>query len=327
MSTLTWLAWGAGLWVAFVLYRWRRDVVHQQRGRARDKARQAAGKLPPYHPPWTRFVLTALWVAAVYASVSLERPTGHVRVAWVLAGLPLVLWAALASAARWNLKRGHYAAALRSVGVLLFVAPDSATLLRRRGEILREAGRLEEAGGSLKKALAQAHKDGQQVRAMECLGKVLTAQGRCQEAARAIELALKVMPRRSGLHAAFAETLLWQPAEPEEALARVNRALDYEGKARHKSGPNSFAATWAAQAWALGLLGRRAPMLQAVRRALEASDDSERPLMAGVHYRLGMALRSAGEEAAAVKSFEDACATDPVGLYGTLAARALGKTP
>jgi tetratricopeptide (TPR) repeat protein len=318
MSAVEWLASIAGLWLVFLACRWRWDVFHQRRSRARELGHKAAGRLPRYAAPWRRLVLIGLWIAAVYAAA----PN---RTAWLLAGFPLASWAVLVWAARWSLKHGHYSAASRLAGALLWVAPDSAALLRRRGEILLAAGRLPEAEDWLRKALAQGYREGQQVRALECLGRVLTAQGQYAEAARAIEVALKVMPRRSGLHAALADALLWQAAKPEEALALVKRALDYEGKARQPSGPNSFAAAWAAEAWAFGLLGHRDAMLQAVRHALGAIDESESWQAAGVYLRLGMALRSAGEEEAAVKSFEDACATDRAGLYGKLAAQALGR--
>jgi tetratricopeptide (TPR) repeat protein len=271
------------------------------------------GELPPFQAPTRRLVLTAVWIGGVYFT----QPS---PIAWVLAGFPPISWAALEAAARWSLKRGHYAASLRLLGVLLFVAPDSARLVLRRGEILFAAGRLAEADIALRKALAQAHRQGHQVRALECLARVLTVKGRYEDAEQAVATALKVMPRRSGLHAARAETLLWQAARPEEALTLVNRAIDYESKTRHQAGPNFFATNWAAQAWALALLGRRDAMEEAVRRALQATDESERPQLAGVHYRLGRAHRAAGEEMAAAKSFETARSADPAGLYGRLAA-------
>jgi len=332
MSTLGWMGSLACLWSAFAWYRWRRDVVPQRRGRARDRGRKAAGHLPQFEPARRRLVLICLWAAAVYAAVSIESPSGRIRVAWILAILPPVLWGVLAGLARRSLRRGHNATALRLNGILLWLAPDSASLLCQRGGILFAAGRLDEAAAALRKALAQGRREAAQVPAMESLGRVLTAQGRHEEAGRAITAAIKLMSRRSRLHSAMAETFLWpreagepRPAELEEALALTNCALDYEGKSTGRSGPNCFAELWADQAWAFALLGRRDPALQAVRRALDAIDDTGRPQAAGVYWRLGMALRSAAQDEAAAKYFKKACAADPEGLFGTLASKALDQ--
>ncbi len=318
MSAADLVTWLAGLWIAFACLLWRRDVVRQRRNRVRELGHKGVGELPSFVAPVRRLMLTTLWLGAV--CLALPRP-----IAWVLAGFPPVCLAVLAGAARRSLKRGRYAAALDLTGALLSVAPDSAALLLRRGEILLAAGRLEEAEDSLRQALAQAHRQGHGVRALECFARVMTVEGRYEDATRAIETALKVQPRRSLLHAALAETLLWQTARAEDALKLANRALDYEAKTRHKAGPNGFANMWAAQAWAFALLGRLSAAHQGVRRALQSTDGSERPQVAGVRFRVGMALRAAGDEKAAANSFEAACATNPTGLYGRLAARALGK--
>jgi tetratricopeptide (TPR) repeat protein len=324
MSGLGWLGSIAGAWLAAMAYRWRRDVVRQRRERARDLARRAVGRLPPFRASRRPWILAGVWAAALYAAVAMDT-TGHFLIAWLMACLPVLIWLLVGPMARRSLKRGRYDRALRLVGFLLFRSPGSARLLLRRGEILLASGRLTEAEDVLRRSLAQSSHEGRQARALECLAEVLNAQDRHKEALRAIEGALKVMPRGSGLHNALAETHLRQGTEVEEALDHTNRALDYEGKARHKSGPNRFAEIWANQAWALGLLGRRDAMLLAVRRALQAADDSEQPQMAGIFWRLGVALRAAGEDEAARQHFEDARATDPQGLYGTLAAKALGE--
>ena len=91
MSTLGWMGSLACLWSAFAWYRWRRDVVPQRRGRARERGRKAAGHLPQFEPARRRLVLICLWAAAVYAAVSIESPSGRIRVAWILAILPPVL--------------------------------------------------------------------------------------------------------------------------------------------------------------------------------------------------------------------------------------------
>jgi len=318
MSALQWLGSIAGLWFAYVLYRWRRDVIHQRRVRARDLGHKAAGKLPRYDPPLRRIALIVLWLAAVGLLVP-KLP------AWVLLAAPPVLWQLTAASESRKLSRARYAAALRRNRLLLLAAPGSPRLLCRRADILLASGRVSEAVECAMKALAQGYTEGHQVRSMECLGKALTVQKRYEEGARAINTALKVMPRRSRLHAALAETLLWQAARPEEALNVLTRAFDYESKTRHKTGRNTFALIWADQAWARGLLGQRDVMLEDVRRALESADESEPSQIAGVHYRLGRALRAGGEEDSALQSFEDARATDPDGIYGQLASEAMAK--
>jgi len=318
MSTLQWLGCIAGLWFAYVVYRWRRDVIHQRRVRARDLGHKAAGKLPRYDPPLRLIALTGIWFGSAY----LVRST---QLVWVLLGLPPAVWLLLGAAERRSLRRAHYSAALRWNGLLLLFAPGAARRLSRRGEILLSAGRLSEAVEVLMKALAQGYTEGQQVQSMESLGKALTVQGHYEGAARALNTALKVMPRRSRLHEALAETSLWQQAKPDEALNILNRAFDYESRTRHKTGPNSFAIIWAAQAWARAQLGQSDAMMQAVRRALESADESEPSQIAGVHFRLGMAFRAASQADASLKSLEDARVSDPDGLYGTLASEAIAK--
>jgi tetratricopeptide (TPR) repeat protein len=321
MSGAGWLAWVAGLWLALAGYRWRRDVARQQRERARDLAHKAAGRLPPFRPPRRTWILAGLWAVGLYAAVS----AGYFVVAVLAAGLPLLCWVLLGAVAQRNLKRGRYVKALRPLDLLLAVAPGSPGLLLRRGETLLAAGRLADAEDALRRSLGQGARAGRQARALECLAYTLLPQDRHQEAAQAVAGALKIMPRNSGLHNALAETHLHEGAELEEALVIANRAFEYESKARHKSGPNRFAEIWANRAWALGLLGRREPMLQAVRHALESADESERPRMAGVFWRLGAAFQAVGEHEEAMQSFEDARATDSAGLYGILAARALER--
>jgi tetratricopeptide (TPR) repeat protein len=318
MSATALLAWAAGLWAVLMCILWRRDVVYHRRNRARKLGHRGVGHLPAVRPPTRRLVLIALWLGAIY----LLEP--HLA-AWVLAALPLVAWVALAAAARRNLRSGRYEAALNRNRLLLVAAPDSAALHLRRGEILFAAGRLEEAADSLKRALAQTHQRGQEVHALECLARTLIFQGQYDDAVRAVETALKVRPRRSSLHAAQAESLLWQPARPAEALTLITRARDYESKTRHKAGPNCFAAMWAIEAWAFALLGRAGVAQNAFDRARQAIDVSERPEQAGVHLRLGMALRAAGDEKAALHEFEAAVAAEPSGLYGQRAARALAE--
>ncbi len=320
MSALQLLVLLIGIWAVFVTYRWRSDVLHQQRNRVRDVGRKAAGKLPPHQPGWRKIILGCLWLGVVY--YLLPDPG-----AYVLAVSPLVLLLFLSAVQQWCANHGHYQAALRVEGLLLLVAPDSPALRLRRAELLCAGGRIEEAFEVLKGAFAQMNSQGHEVRALFCLGRVYTAQGHHEEAARAIETALKISPRRSLYHAALAESYLWRADKLEEALVIATRALDYESKTRRKSGPNSFAEIWSVRAWLFALLGRRDAMLQAIRQALECADESQRLEVAGVHFRLGMALRAAGQEPEAVKFFEDARATDPAGYYGKLAVRALEGAP
>lgn len=321
MSTLGLLAVVAGLWLAFVGYRWVRDVTWQRQVRVGELVDRAAGELPQPETPWRGRILLGLWALALWVIAATEPDNPAV---WAAVALPLLVWPALRGLAARNLRLGRYAWALRMANVLAWLAPGTVRHLRRRGIVLFYAGRLAEAEAVLRKALAQGARKVDQASTLEFLGRALIYTGRYEEAIRALDTSIRLRPRHGAAHSALAEALIWQGVDLERALAATNRARDYEGRTTKTSGPMGLAEAWAVHAWALALLHRE-KISQAAHRARHDGDDAYRPHMAGVHWRLGMAFAAAGKDKVAARNFNKAHRLDPGGLYGSLAAQALAS--
>jgi tetratricopeptide (TPR) repeat protein len=321
VSTLGLLAVVAGLWLAFVAYRWYRDVTRQRQVRVGELVDRAAGRLPQPESPWRGRVLLGLWALALWVIAS-TWPDNWV--AWAALASPLLVWGALKGFAARSLRRGRYASALRMAGVLAWLAPGSARHLRKRGIVLFYAGRLEEAEAVLRKALAQGARKVDQAATLEYLGRTLTYAGRYGEAVRALDTSIRLRPRHGAASGALAEALIWQGGDLERALALTNRARDYEGRTTKTSGPMGLAEAWAVHAWALAVL-RREAISAAAHRARHDGDEAYRPQMATVHWRIGMAFAAAGKDKVAARNFDKARRLDPAGLYGSLASDALAS--
>jgi tetratricopeptide (TPR) repeat protein len=319
VSTLGLLAAIAGLWLAFVAYRWYRDVTWQRQVRVGELVDRAAGRLPQPESPWRGRILLGLWALALWV-IAASCPDNWL--AWAALASPLLVWAALKGLAARSLRRGRYMRALRIATVLAWLAPGSARYLRRRGIVLLYAGRLADAEAALRKALAQGARKVDQATTLEYLGRTLTYSGRYDEAVRALDTAIRLRPRHGAASSALAEALIWKNADLERALSLTNRARDYEGRTTKTSGPMGLAEAWAVHAWALAVL-RREAISAAANRARHDGDEAYRPQMAGVHWRLGMAFAAAGKDSVAARNFDKAHRLDPTGLYGSLAAEAL----
>jgi hypothetical protein len=232
----------------------------------------------------------------------------------------------------WTLKRildrGDYETALSRVERAT-KGQSRPTQLFFQGTILMLAGRYEEGEQALRAGLVAGRgivAPEQQSVALENLGWALIAQGRYDEAIRALETAIQLRPGGSDSYAVLAEAYLFQGIEPEKALTLARQAVRNKRR-RFLWGllvdRYVYANAWADQAWAHALLGRYEEADKALAHAFRVAEKGFRPAFAGVHYRAGCIKQLMGDREAALSHHRAAAELDPLGHYGRLAAQSL----
>jgi hypothetical protein len=215
---------------------------------------------------------------------------------------------------------GEYDRALRRLRWLSFRSP-TAQMLQAEGVIHAMAGRGAEAEQCFRRALAEAGGESPRFRShvLGCLGFALRDLGRYEESQRCLESAIAMGDQTGNGQTGIADVLLQQGKEPERALALVEEAM------RINQDRLDLPERLGDKAWALALMGRQVEMDQAMAAALRETNSSLKPLAAGAHWRIGMALLTAGRVAEAIEHFRTASETDPHGQNGMLSRLALER--
>jgi|SRR5271157_1211372 len=236
-----------------------------------------------------------------------------------------------------EIKRCRYGKALKMLdGPLGWSKVSLMRLLR--ADALFFSGRAAEAEPILRELVKPAHDAADRLMGSERLGRVLLALGRYEDAREAFETAAELRPTRSAAFSGLAEVRLRQGADPLEALADAERALENHRTARTESASRErLASIRGNQAWALAVLGRNAGAEEAIQAGRDEMDPEYRPEAAGFYWRAGMAMlaiqnaseaagipmRARQESSAAAAYFRQAAELDPHGYYGGLAAEHL----
>jgi len=239
-------------------------------------------------------------------------------------------WVALAAYADHLLGQGRYDQTLKLVPVLAITAVGRSRL---RADVLREAGRYEEAEGILRRLVDQVagKKVTKIMRVKTCLdledlGNVLMETGRFEEAQRCFRSAARRYSSHSTWATGMAEALLRQGIFPQSALAHVDRALNLyqQGDERITSG-SRLGVILATKAWALAACGREAEAQEAFGAALKSPVRKTKGPLAQVHYKGGMAFLALSDHRGAEEHFRRGAELDPAGRWGRLCADALRR--
>jgi len=216
------------------------------------------------------------------------------------------------------LRTGDYRGAVRTLRRLSFGIP-SATMLLLESTVLSLEGRPEEAEQCARRAADRASGDWSRF-ALDRLGSALTDLGRYDDARYCLEEAVRLDDSFGLACADLAELLLTEGGDTERALELAGRAAAAKpAPAVYRTGRQPDAEAMALRAWALALLGRRLEAEIAVQRALDASDQQYRPVVAGIYCRIGIALEILHDRNAAMSHFRNASMLDPHGKHGSFA--------
>ncbi|MBW2235568.1 MAG: tetratricopeptide repeat protein [Deltaproteobacteria bacterium] len=174
---------------------------------------------------------------------------------------------------------GRSAEAEAALTRTLEIDPDYAPALAARGELLVQAGRVEEGFALIDRASASGSAD---------IGfraaQLATALGRKEDARRRLEAVLARHPGHAGAANDLAWALLDEGDDPERALALAERAA---ARLRSAQILDTLGRAYLAA-------GKTDQALSTLKEAAQASPDEP-----GIHYRLGLALARAGEPEAA----------------------------
>ena len=225
-----------------------------------------------------------------------------------------------------EIKRCRYGKALEILDGPLGWPPTGLWKLLRV-DALFYSGRAQEAETILRGMVETEHNAAHKTLAFEHLGRVLLAQGRYDDAKRSFEAAIKLTPGRSAAHAGLAEVRLLRDAEPVQALADAERALDLHRVSlkERRIARARLAIIRGNQAWALARLGRSAESQQAIEAGAREMSPNYIPEAAGFYWRAGMAMVAIENSTAAAGHFRRAAELDPAGYYGRLAAKHLSQ--
>jgi tetratricopeptide (TPR) repeat protein len=203
--------------------------------------------------------------------------------------------------------------------------PSTGLWKLMRASALFYSGRACEAEPILREMVESQRANANKSLAFEKLGRVLLAQSRYSDARRAFEAAARLSPTRSAAPCGLAEVRLLEGADPAQALADAERALELYGHSlvERKSARERLATIRGNQAWALGCLGRGADAQQAIEAGVRDADLKYTPEAAGLYWRAGMAMLALGNSTAATGHFRRAVELDAQGYYGGLAAQHL----
>lgn len=224
-------------------------------------------------------------------------------------------------ATRWTrtaLETGDYRGALRKLRWLGAGLP-SRHLLLLEGAVLSLSGIPEQAERCCRRALDRSA--GPHARfALDRLANALADLGRYDEARHCLEEAIEIYDDFDLGNADLAELLLIEGSDCEQALDLVERAIAASPSPEaHLVGRQMDTEMIALRAWALAGLGRRVEAELLIRRALNRADQKCSPTLAGVYWRIGMALERMGDENTAITNFRNAVLVDRHGKYGNLA--------
>jgi hypothetical protein len=244
---------------------------------------------------------------------------------WIGATILPIYWVSFA------VHQADYATALNRTAWLQRRRGRNAETLFIEGTVQFLAGHLSLAEALLCQSLAEGQRRGEFTNsvALENLGCVLLEQGRYDEALQKFEDSLKVDPKRGGPYNSLGEIYLRQGIEPQRALELIDQALRYK-RATWRSRTfdrHMFGEIWGNRAWALALLNRERESNEAIQRGFQETDRKFKPALAGLHWRTGQARRLLGDTPGAIDHFQQATRSDPIGLYGHLAAQALHDLP
>lgn len=231
------------------------------------------------------------------------------------------VFAVMLCRAKW--RAGDYDGALRRLRWIGLGIPN-LRLLHTEGLILSMAGRSAEAARRYRTALGIAQSGSQpypRERLHACLGYALIDVGKYAEAEECFRRAIQVGDQTGSSHSGLAELRLMQGVEAEKALDYVGQAIEHAK--RRKDGRVHW-GYYAAQAWALALLGRREEARQSIAPVLAATEPSA-PGSAELHWRTGKVLLAMNQPEEALKHFRMGHDADPHGKYGHRCAQPLDK--
>jgi tetratricopeptide (TPR) repeat protein len=230
--------------------------------------------------------------------------------------------------ARGPLRRGNYGQVLRRLGFLHRLRLGGPLVLHLKGAALMFAGRDVEAEAVLRECLRVSQSPEQKSFPMVNLGYVLLGQRRYEEAAQALDEAIKLRPNGAVAYSTRAEIYLWQGMEPQKALELLDRGIEHKRASDIQSQRDlhMFGYLAANRAWALFLLGQPARAESALEKAEEivpAAVREFKPGAAGIHYHIGRALLAGKQVPRAIEHFRQARTLAPEGRYATLSEAAL----
>lgn len=150
-----------------------------------------------------------------------------------------------------------------------------------------------------------------------CLGNVLIAQKRYQEALDCFENAIRVYPANAEAYSGLTEIYLYQNLNPQRAFGLVERALKVKGRSHHtKFDRYSVAEMLVNKGWAFQLLGDIESANIMIEQALAWANTSFKGVLAGVNFRAGLMMQLCGQYTDAQNYFQKAIQIDPKGGYG-----------
>jgi tetratricopeptide (TPR) repeat protein len=221
---------------------------------------------------------------------------------------------------REALNEGDYREAMTRLQSLSFGLPSRHMMLLQT-VVLALGGLPEEAEAICRRALGTGTAKADRF-ALDCLAGVLMDLGRFDEARKCLAEAIALDSEFDLACIDWAELLLLEGGDPERALEFVDRAAAAPPSAAiHCVGRQTDAEIFAVRGWALAAMGKRKDAEVSVQRALNCVDQKCRPVVAGVYWRIGRALETAGERNAAMTHLRNAAMLDPQGKYGNLACK------
>jgi tetratricopeptide (TPR) repeat protein len=227
-------------------------------------------------------------------------------------------------------RQGRYDQALRLVPVL---AMSGVVRSRLRAEVLKEAGRYEEAECILREIIDRTASakvtNVKKVKTcfdLENLGDVLMETGRFEEAQWCFRDAAGMYPYHSVWATGMAEALLRQEIFPQSALKHVETALNLF-KRHEERITNSWrlGTILATKAWALAACDRGVEAHEAIDAALKTPAQKMKGPLAQVHYKSGMSLLALSDHRGAEEHFAQGTKLDPAGRWGRLCTDALRR--
>lgn len=222
------------------------------------------------------------------------------------------------SRCREALNQGDYRRAMRNIQGLSFGLP-SRQMLVLQAVVLSLGGMPEEAEQRCRRALGNGKSRSERF-ALDRLACVLMDLGRLAEGRTCLRQALDLDEGFDLACLDMAELILTEGGDAQRALEFVERAAEAKPSGTtHCVGRQTNAEIFAIRAWAFAAIGKRKDAEVCVQRTLDCLDQTCRPVVAGIYWRISRALTSLGDRNAATIHMRNAGLLDPQGKYGNLA--------
>lgn len=222
-------------------------------------------------------------------------------------------------------RAGDHKTAIEKAEKLKDGAKKTAEYCCVRGEMLHQAGRLDEAETSLREALPLHDDPREKALVYDMLASVLMDQERYTEAIAFYENAGRAWPDRGSNQRGIAEVWLRQGREFKEAVDYARQAVEIDRRATgmaKEALDTRLGEDLAVLAWAVAANSSDVGEVdRLVTEAFQLCGTRTKPILSQIHYHAGQAYEALNNPERAQDHFRQAREIDPKGIFARLSSK------